>query len=69
MLEQFDDTTGNQGIIGNHLCCDVCAQIVSVGRGDAQMVREAWVFCCRRPQSLTRKLFQQEMYHSLKGKS
>ena len=42
---------------------------VSVGRGDVQMMREAWVFCCRRPQSLTRKLFQQEMYQRLKGKS
>ena len=36
-------------------------RIVSVGRGYAQMVREAWVFCCQRPQSLTRKLFQQEI--------
>ncbi|XP_068720430.1 probable ATP-dependent DNA helicase RecS [Montipora capricornis] len=25
MLEQFDDIGGNQGIIPNHLCCDVCA--------------------------------------------
>ena len=26
MLEQFDDTSGKQGVIPNHLCCDVCAQ-------------------------------------------
>ena len=26
MLEQFGDTSGNQGIIPNHLCCDVCPQ-------------------------------------------
>ena len=31
MLEQFDDTTGNQGVISNHLCCDVCAQDCQCG--------------------------------------
>jgi len=31
MLEQFDDTSGNQGVIPNHLCCNVCAQVCQCG--------------------------------------
>ena len=31
MLEQFDDTSGNQGVIPNHLCCDICAQDCQCG--------------------------------------
>ena len=31
MLEQFDDTIGNQGVIPNYQCCDVCAQDCQCG--------------------------------------
>ena len=31
MLEQFDGTSGNHGVIPNHLCCDVCAQDCQCG--------------------------------------
>ena len=61
MLEQFDDTSSNHGIIPNHLCCDGCAQDCQCGERESQMVREAWVFCCQRPQSLTTKLLQRDV--------
>ena len=31
MLEQFDDTIGNIGVIPNHLRCDICAQDCQCG--------------------------------------
>ena len=30
-LEQFDDTSGNQGVIPNHLCCNVFSQDCQCG--------------------------------------
>ena len=61
MLEQFDDTLAIKASYQTIYAVMCVPRIVRVGRGYAQMVREAWVFCCQRPQSLTRKLFQQEI--------
>ena len=65
MLEQFDDTSGNQGIIQNHLCCDVCAQDCQCGeRGCPDGEETIGLLLSKWPGNYSNKVSRR-----LKGKS